>query len=932
MKIIAERYQLCKVLGQGGMGRVFLAQDIKTKQYVAIKECTIKNEQSAKRVEREYYFMLKINHENIVRGFDLIKNDNHYFIVMEYIEGISLQDFIRRYPKSIDFNKQWDIIKQICEAVIVLHENDIIHRDLKPSNIMLVGDELQPKLLDFGIAKSEQLTNMTKTGVMVGSPGYMSPEQIDENKNLRSNTDVFSLGVICYQFLRWLEHSPFYGGNVISTMDRTYSTNLPLVFSGSQYSHEEIRLSEIIDFALKKDQDTRLQKVEDFLVWMANPQAQIYTEINIGNQQTLPKKHVAKNYESRLQKYRSEKQTKKKNILFVPLLLLLLTPAVYFLISGKGKDSHTNTNHTMHKKQTNRDTIVHDLIVLAKKRAYAKALQHFEYICDSEEKYTTKMENPFYKLVMHLCNKDYEKALSMTKKVLQKDYHGFGLYLCIHTFALNGEILLGTWYSSTFVEKYKDFYAVLKSPVIDMSLYQEEAYNKWKEWKTRQEEKQLCRQYMIAQILRKQPSRINWNSVRKNMTNNVYLEICEVLYYSQMNISYKERYQQLQKIANKNIMRNKHFPWYMLLMISKNTVLQRQILKRMPQYHNFYPVEILTSSSVENSDEIVRRYTNVKNSEMIKRALYCSVVNKRHYDKIDSLIEFFPAWPEGYILKSNTSPSLKTLSGFVSINLGKLSDQSQQIYTRCVGKLSHKEAIVFYWNLRRIKTVHKRMSEVLNSRLSVIMSQIDELISILENVQPKLRKQRSPYFYIEESKWSKAARFIRREDSQNRLFYQAVYETERLYKSLPMDQDLKNLQRAKELFDKTQTAQSKWRDHGLFLVEYINLMMAYHIKNYMVQFKRPQYEILGNIWFEYIYTRLMNEMATQQKDNQKFYLQKERGLTLAYIQRANQFKKTLQFDKMRRDLNIAAFLYPLFSYKHPIDRQNIEQFLKNRQK
>ena len=100
----------------------------------------------------------------------------------------------------------------------------------------------------------------------------------------------------------------------------------------------------------------------------------------------------------------------------------------------------------------------------------------------------------------------------------------------------------------------------------------------------------------------------------------------------------------------------------------------------------------------------------------------------------------------------------------------------------------------------------------------------------------------------------------------------------------------------------------------------------------MAEFQKPQYKILDNIWFEYIYKRLMNEMAVHQKGSPHFFLQTERGKTLAYIQRAKQFETTRQFEKMRQDLDIAAFLYPLFHYNHPLDRQNIENSLKNRQK
>ncbi|WP_372367723.1 protein kinase [Candidatus Uabimicrobium sp. HlEnr_7] len=271
MQLLKGRYKFEKVLGQGGMGKVYLTKDIQTGEKVAVKECFVQgkeNKNFAERVRREYYFMTKIQHPNIIKAFDFFENKGRYFIVMEYVKGITLQDLIRHFPKSISFEQQLIIIKEICSAVIVLSESGIIHRDLKPDNIMLVGEKLKPKLLDLGIAKdiSEELETITNTGLMVGTPDYMSPEQMKEDLKVGKNSDVFSLGVIFYQFLSWNRNSPFYGGNLISTMTRITELELPGLSSIIDTKSNSVDiLSEILDYSLKKDPLQRLSCVKDFL-------------------------------------------------------------------------------------------------------------------------------------------------------------------------------------------------------------------------------------------------------------------------------------------------------------------------------------------------------------------------------------------------------------------------------------------------------------------------------------------------------------------------------------------------------------------------------------------------------------------------------------------------------------------------------------------
>lgn len=263
--ILNNRYTLLKILGQGGMGRVYLAVDEKTQQQVAVKEC-FASQASAKmirRIKREYYFMHKINHPNVVKGIDFFQVKNNYFIVMEYVEGTTLEKLICHYPRSMDFSKQLRIATQICKAVIALNKNGIIHRDLKPSNIIISKDHTV-KILDLGIAKSinAELTTLTKTNGIIGTTSYMSPEQI--YGEVKDNTDVFCLGVVLYQFFTWMQRSPFYAGNTVATMDKIIHQKLPLLSHNSK-NKSLCNLASVLDLALQKDSSLRFPSVEQML-------------------------------------------------------------------------------------------------------------------------------------------------------------------------------------------------------------------------------------------------------------------------------------------------------------------------------------------------------------------------------------------------------------------------------------------------------------------------------------------------------------------------------------------------------------------------------------------------------------------------------------------------------------------------------------------
>jgi serine/threonine protein kinase len=199
-------YTLKSELGEGGMATVFLAHDNKFDTEVAIKVLNkefVHNENIRKRFIAEARKMFKMSHPNIIKVRDLIEEDDSVAFVMEYIEGETLKQYIERKGKLSDGEIK-DLFTQMLDAVGYVHEQNLVHRDIKPSNFM-INIEGGVKLMDFGIAKTTDASSaeytQTGTGVQMGTPMYMSPEQITESKSVTSQSDIYSLGVVLWQMV-----------------------------------------------------------------------------------------------------------------------------------------------------------------------------------------------------------------------------------------------------------------------------------------------------------------------------------------------------------------------------------------------------------------------------------------------------------------------------------------------------------------------------------------------------------------------------------------------------------------------------------------------------------------------------------------------------------------------------------------------------------
>lgn len=201
---LGDRYEIIRLLGQGGMGAVYQAYDRELERQVALK--VIRSDMAAnpeilKRFKQELILARQITHRNVIRIFDLGQFENTKFITMEYVEGEDLQTVVKRSGK-LPPTEAADIMVQVGSALEAAHAEGVIHRDLKPQNIML-GKNGRVYVMDFGIARSVLVPGMTQTGALIGTPDYMSPEQA-KGLPLDARSDLFTLGIIFYELLSGL--------------------------------------------------------------------------------------------------------------------------------------------------------------------------------------------------------------------------------------------------------------------------------------------------------------------------------------------------------------------------------------------------------------------------------------------------------------------------------------------------------------------------------------------------------------------------------------------------------------------------------------------------------------------------------------------------------------------------------------------------------
>lgn len=256
------RYKILSTIGQGAMGVVYKAVDPMIDRTVAIKTVNLSlNKDDLAEYEARFQQEIKaagrLNHPNIVTIYDVGRNENMAYMAMEFLEGRELKDILAD-GECPPVSSTVDWIAQAAMGLAVAHENDIIHRDVKPSNIMIVRGGLA-KITDFGIARMTASAVKTMTGLILGSPRYMSPEQVI-GRTLDHRTDIFSLGVVLYESLTG--KPPFDGDNVNAIMYATVN-HPPAPPSGINLDVPAM-LDLIVAKALAKTVDERYQNMAEF--------------------------------------------------------------------------------------------------------------------------------------------------------------------------------------------------------------------------------------------------------------------------------------------------------------------------------------------------------------------------------------------------------------------------------------------------------------------------------------------------------------------------------------------------------------------------------------------------------------------------------------------------------------------------------------------
>ncbi len=304
-----SHYKIIEKLGSGGMGKVYLAEDLQLKRQVALKFLPtelIQDDHTRKRFVQEAQAASALDHPNIGTVYEINENEENPFIAMAHYPGGTLSDKIA--DKSLNFEQSITITMHLAEGMQKAHSKEIVHRDLKPANI-LFSEEDEPKIIDFGLAKFLDHSMLTRTGSTVGTLAYMSPEQA-QGKELDHRTDIWTLGVILYELLSG--ERPFRGEYEQAIMyaivneDPEYITKIR--------NDIPVALENIVDKALNKNPDKRFQSMEEFCEALKMALA----EIQSGKSVTASA-------------FRLGRQQRKFALRATPVLILVLVITAYFL-------------------------------------------------------------------------------------------------------------------------------------------------------------------------------------------------------------------------------------------------------------------------------------------------------------------------------------------------------------------------------------------------------------------------------------------------------------------------------------------------------------------------------------------------------------------------------------------------------------------------
>jgi serine/threonine protein kinase/Tfp pilus assembly protein PilF len=278
--IFAERYDVLEELGRGGMGRVYKVFDKRIKEEVALKllrQDIADDPQMVERFSNELKFARKIIHKNIGRMYDLGEAEGILYITMEFVPGEDLKAFIKR-AGQLSIGKTIAIVEQVCEGLVEAHKLGVVHRDLKPQNIM-IDKSGNARILDFGIARSLNAEGITEAGMIVGTPEYMSPEQVG-GEDIDQRVDLYALGIILYEMVSG--SVPFRADSAIAVAMKHKSEKPQAPNTINPQVPDS--LNRMIIRCLEKNKNNRFQTAEEILLELKSIKESVTTTREISGE------------------------------------------------------------------------------------------------------------------------------------------------------------------------------------------------------------------------------------------------------------------------------------------------------------------------------------------------------------------------------------------------------------------------------------------------------------------------------------------------------------------------------------------------------------------------------------------------------------------------------------------------------------------------
>ncbi|WP_163536752.1 Stk1 family PASTA domain-containing Ser/Thr kinase [Gracilibacillus sp. YIM 98692] len=352
---LSDRYEIIKLIGGGGMANVYLGDDTILNRQVAIKVLRLEyadDDEFITRFHREAQAATSLSHPNIVNIYDVGEEDQIYFMVMEYVDGMTLKQYIQLHA-PIEVEEVLDIMSQLTSAISHAHENGIIHRDIKPQN-MLIDQYGQVKVTDFGIAVALSATALTQTNSVLGSVHYLSPEQARGGKANRKS-DIYSLGIVMFELLTG--HLPFSGQSAVSIALKHLQRNTPSVKEWNRNVPQSVE--NIVLKSTTKDPFHRYQSVQEMegelqvaldadqlhapkfepplsddeeetkAIPIVNDEGQNLSNTNVDN--TIVHKQNGSSQDENVG-WKNKKKKRKKTMLWVTNILVILCGAIFIAL------------------------------------------------------------------------------------------------------------------------------------------------------------------------------------------------------------------------------------------------------------------------------------------------------------------------------------------------------------------------------------------------------------------------------------------------------------------------------------------------------------------------------------------------------------------------------------------------------------------------